>query len=171
MSGTLRSVAMIAATLSTGLTAGLFFSFSVAVMLGLGKTDDRSFVATMQSINREILNGWFMLAFMGTLIFTAIAGLFHLGKDQRSVLVWIAIAFAFSLLTWIITMAFNVPLNNEIDAAGDPDKIKDLAAVREQFETAWVRWNIFRTLTATAALGAMGWALVLYGRATGKGGA
>ena len=162
---------MITATLSVGLTAGLFFSFSIAVMLGLGKTDDRSFVATMQSINREILNGWFMLAFMGTLVFTAIAGLFHLGKDQRAILLWIGIAFGFSLLTWIITMAFNVPLNDKLMAAGDPDRIKDLASVREQFETVWVRWNIFRTLTATAALGAMVWALVLYGRATGKGGA
>jgi uncharacterized membrane protein len=37
-----------------------------------------------------------------------------------------------------ITMAVHVPLNDAIKAAGDPDRITDLAAVREQFDEA--RW-------------------------------
>ena len=57
---------------------------------------------------------------------------------------WIAAALVLYVATLVITIGFNVPLNNELAAAGDPDRIRDLAAVRERFEAAWVRWNIAR---------------------------
>jgi uncharacterized membrane protein len=58
-----------------------------------------------------------------------------------------------------------VPLNDAIKAAGDPDRIPDLAAVRERFnEARWVRWNLARAVATTAAFGCLAWALVLYGR-------
>ena len=58
----------------------------------------------------------------------------------------------------------NVPLNNQLNAAGAPDRIADLAAVRERFEATWVRWNVVRTVASTAAFGCLTWALVLHGR-------
>jgi uncharacterized membrane protein len=55
----------------------------------------------------------------------------------------------------------NVPLNDAIKAAGDPEQI-DAAAVREQFsEATWVRWNVVRTGLTTAALGCLGVALAI----------
>jgi uncharacterized membrane protein len=57
-------------------------------------------------------------------------------------------------------MAGNVPLNDALDAAGRIDEIKDLAAVREKFETKWVRLNALRTVTSTASLAALLWAAV-----------
>jgi hypothetical protein len=42
-----------------------------------------------------------------------------------------------SSCTWpcfIITVGVNVPLNDGIKAAGDPDRIADLAAVGERFD-------------------------------------
>jgi uncharacterized membrane protein len=65
-----------------------------------------------------------------------------------------------------ITRSVHLPLNAEIQAAGDPDRIGDLAAVRERFEARWVRWNIVRTVLCVAAFGSLLWALVLFGRAT-----
>ena len=38
----------------------------------------------------------------------------------------------------IITLAVNVPLNDAIKAAGDPDRIADLGAVRRAFDES--RW-------------------------------
>ncbi len=70
-----------------------------------------------------------------------------------------------------ITFAVNIPLNNQIQAAGTPDRIADLAAVRATFEASWVRWNIVRALTSTAAFACLTWALVLHGRTTVAGGA
>ncbi|MEC4019049.1 anthrone oxygenase family protein [Streptomyces sp. H27-D2] len=159
-----RTVALIVSTLVMGLMAGLFFAFSCAVMPGLGRTDDRTFVGAMQWINVRILNGWFAVAFGGALVFTVLAGVLHLSQGQRSALPWIAAAVVLYGAALVITMAVNVPLNNTLDAAGKPDAISDLAAVREHFEAAWVRWNHVRTLLCTAGLGCLAWALVLHGR-------
>ena len=64
-----------------------------------------------------------------------------------------------------MTMVINVPLNDKIKASGDPDRIADLAAVRERFhEARWVGWNLFRAVVSTAAFGCLAWALVLHGR-------
>ncbi len=32
--------------------------------------------------------------------------------------------------------------NNDLDKAGDPARIADLAAVRQHFEVKWVAWNM-----------------------------
>ena len=56
---------------------------------------------------------------------------------------WIGGAFVLNLAMLVITIAINVPLNNEIKAAGEPGEIADLAAVRERFrEARWVGWNL-----------------------------
>jgi uncharacterized membrane protein len=91
----------------------------------------------------------------------------HVPADRRSVLPWIAVALILYLVVFVITIGVNVPLNDAIKAAGDPDRIADLAMVRERFDEArWVRWNNVRTLASTAAFGCLAWALVLFGRAT-----
>jgi uncharacterized membrane protein len=159
-----RGASLVAATLTMGLMAGLFYAYACSVMLGLGRAGDRTFVDGMQRINVAILNGWFFLSFFGALLLTALAGVLHLGADWRSVLPWIVGAFALYVVTLVITMGLNVPLNNALAAAGDPDRIADLAAVREHFEAPWVRWNLARALTCTAAFGCLAWALLLHGR-------
>ncbi|WP_446217810.1 hypothetical protein [Micromonospora sp. IBHARD004] len=69
----LRTAVLAGATLATGLMAGRFFAYSCWVMPGLAATDDRSFVGTMQWINRRILNGWFLAAFLGAVLLFALA--------------------------------------------------------------------------------------------------
>jgi uncharacterized membrane protein len=56
------------------------------------------------------------------------------------------------MLTIIITLTVNVPLNDAIKAAGDPASIGNLAAVREQFnEARWATWNLVRTVASVAS--------------------
>ena len=64
-----------------------------------------------------------------------------------------------------VTFAVHIPLNNDIDQA-DPDRITDLAHIRDDFEDPWVLWNIVRTLLTTAAVAALARALLLHGRST-----
>ena len=91
----------------------------------------------------------------------------YLRDDGRSVLPWIVAAFALYLVVVVITMAVHVPLNDDIKAAGNPERIADLAAVRDAFhETRWVAWNIVRAQATTVAFGCLTWALVLHGRTT-----
>jgi len=133
-------------------------------MIGLSRTDDRTFVDVMQRINVAIVNGWFLISFFGALVFTAAAAVLHLHGDGRPVLPWIVAALVLYVAALVITIGVNIPLNNALAAAGDPDRIADLAAVRERFEATWVRWNIARAVASTAGLGCLTWALVLYGR-------
>ena len=159
-----RSGALATATITTGLMAGLYYAYACSVMPGLSRTDDRTFVSAMQQINVAIINPWFFICFFGALVFTVLAAVLHLRGDGRGVLPWIAAALVLYVATLVITIGFNVPLNDELAAAGDPDRTADLAAVRERFEAAWVRWNIARAVACTAAFGCLSWALVLHGR-------
>ena len=161
----LRALSLLAATISMGLVAGVFGLYAHTIMPGLGRTNDRTFVGAFQSIDRAIINPWFIGGgFFGALVFTILAAIAHLGEDA---LVWIAAALVLYLVTFVITIAINVPLNDGIKAAGDPDRIADLRAVRERFnEARWTSWNVVRVVTSTAAFGLLAWALVLYGRST-----
>ena len=153
-----RGAALVAATITMGLSAGLYFAFAVSVMPGLGRAGDRTFVDTMQQINIAIQNGWFFLVFGGTLVLTGVAAALHLGAEVRRALPWIAAALILYVIVLVITMGFNVPLNDRLDAAGDPARIADPAAVREKFETMWVRLNLARMAVNTVALGCLVWA-------------
>ena len=162
----LSGAALVAATIAMGLASGLFYTFACSVMIGLGQTGDRTFVEAMQRINVAILNIWFAASFGGALVLTAIATALTLGVDGRPGLAWIAAALILYVGVLVITFSINVPLNNQLDAAGEPDRIVDLAALRQRFESTWVRWNIVRALVSTAAFGCLTWALVLHGRGT-----
>jgi uncharacterized membrane protein len=160
-------VTLLSATLTMGLTAGVFGDWAHTIMRGLHKTDDRTFVGAFQALDRAIMNPLFMLAFMGALVLSGIAAVLYLRDDDHSVLPWVAVAFGLYLAAVVITMAVHVPLNDDLKAAGDPDRVANLAAVRDAFhETRWVAWHIVRTIITTAAFVCLAWALVLHGRAT-----
>jgi uncharacterized membrane protein len=165
---TLRVAMLIASTITMGLTAGVFTLYAHTVMPGLGRTDDRTFVGAFQSMDKAIINPWFMAGgFFGALVFTALAVALHLGEDWRSILPWVGAALALYVVAFVITIGVNVPLNDAIKAAGDPDRIADLAGVRARFnETKWTSWHLVRTVTTLGAFGCLTWALVLFGRLT-----
>lgn len=161
----LRTVVLIAATVATGLMAGVFGIYAVAIMPGLRTTDDRTFIGAYQAIDRAIINPLFLATFLGALILSAAAALLNLGED-RSVLLWAAAAALLYLVAVVITFAVHLPLNDALKAAGAPADLADPAAVREAFaEARWVAWNIVRTVTSTAAFACLSWALVLWGKA------
>jgi len=153
----LITAAMLAAAiLTTGLVAGVFGLYAHTIMPGLRHTDDRTFISAFQSMDRAIINPWFMVCFFGALIFTGVAAALHLGGDKRTLLPWLGAAFILYLIAVVITLAVNVPLNDALKAAGDPARIGDLAAVRRHFsEARWSAWNLARTLTTTAAFGCL----------------
>ncbi len=162
---TIRTLVLVVATVTTGLTAGVFGLYAHTVMPGLRGTDDRTFVAAFQAIDRAIINPWFMIAgFGGAAVSAAVAVFVHLG---RAPLPFAAAALALYLVAVVVTVAVHVPLNDAIKAAGDPDRIVDLAVVRQQFDEArWAAWNLVRVVTTTAAFACLAWALVVHGRSS-----
>jgi uncharacterized membrane protein len=161
----LRAVALMAATISMGLMAGVFGLYANAIMPGLRRSDDRTFVRAFQSMDKAIVNPLFLLGgFLGALVFTAVAAVLHIGAGGRAVLPWTVAALVLYLTAFVITLVVNVPLNNGIKAAGEPDEIADLAEVRRRFnEPRWARWNVVRAVGTLAAFGCLAWALVQYG--------
>ncbi|MFJ8791197.1 DUF1772 domain-containing protein [Streptomyces sp. NPDC102462] len=146
-----------AATVATGLVAGVFYIFACAVMPALRRSGDRVFVEVMRNINDVIQNPVFFLSFMGALVLTAVSAwqLRHTPAAR-----WARAGLAAYALAFLVTVAFNVPLNDALAAAGTP-----AAALRDRFEDPWVAWNAVRALLSTAATACLTRALVLYGHA------
>ncbi len=157
--GTAANVVLIAAMVTSGLAAGTYYAYACSVMLALRRVGDRTFIEVLQKINVAIQNPVFFLAFFGALVLTAIAVWQQRGSTLGGALGWTIAALVLYSVSLLITMAANVPLNNELAAAGDPATIADPAAVRERFEHVWNSWNVARTLAATAALVCLGGAL------------
>src|SRR5919201_918363 len=119
-----RGISLVAAAVTMGLVTGAFALYAHTIMPGLKATDDRTFVGAFQSIDRAIINPWFMAGgFVGALVFTGVAAVLHLDSKVRSVLPWIAVAFVLYLVAFVITIAVNVPLNDGLKAAGSPGHI------------------------------------------------
>jgi uncharacterized membrane protein len=148
-----RSVLALA-TVSTGLIAGFYYAYACSVMLGLAQTDDRTFIATMQAINATVRNWWFAPSFFGSVLVTALAVV--IGQVRRSPgRWWVGAAALLVAAGFALTMGVNVPLNDQLAAAGPAQQIGDPAAVRAAFEDSWVAWNIVRTVLSVAALVAL----------------
>jgi uncharacterized membrane protein len=133
-----------------GVMAGVYFAFSGFVMAALSRIDQASGVAAMNSINTVILRSLFMPLFFGTTIaalILAAAALFRWGTPGApSMLVGGA---AYVLGMFVVTMLFNVPLNNLLQAT-EPS-VADAATTWGRYLREWTMWNHVRTVASTAA--------------------
>ncbi|MFC8434704.1 DUF1772 domain-containing protein [Streptomyces sp. NPDC057253] len=135
-----------AATITTGLIAGAFYVFACAVMPALSRSDDRVYVQVMRDINEVIQNPVFFLSFLGAPALTAVAAWQARGGPGRR---WVWAACTASALAFLITVAFNIPLNDDLTGDGS------YATLRENFEDPWVTWNAVRAGVLTVALGCL----------------
>jgi len=141
-----------AATVTTGLMAGMFFAFSFSVMPGLARVDDRTFVVAMQHVNDATNeSASFGLTFSAALVLLGAAAVVHYRLGLRTATWWILAALALYVIAVGITMAVHVPLNETLDAAGIPSQA-ELGSVRSDFEDPWNSAHIMRTITGTLAL-------------------
>lgn len=151
------------AAVAAGMMAGVFAIFSSAVMPGLRRTDDRTFVGAFGAVDRAIVSPLFAAMYLGALVLPALATVLALGEG--AVPAWSGAAFVLYLAVVIITGRVHLPRNNALKAAGDIGDIADPGAVRRAFdEVRWARWNAVRTALSTAAVGCLAVALVELGR-------
>nr|WP_253945367.1 anthrone oxygenase family protein [Nocardioides sp. zg-DK7169] len=135
-----------------GLQAGTYYAWASGVMPGLGRVDDRTFVAVMREVNRAIVNPVFLASFLGAPLTAGAAALAASGTPRC----WAVAGTALAVATVAVTGARNVPLNDALEAGGG-----DPAAARAGFERAWRRWNVVRTLTSTGSVACLGVAACL----------
>jgi uncharacterized membrane protein len=158
-------ISLIAATLFTGLVAGLFATFAHAVMPGLSRSSDLVFVAGFQGIDSAISNPWQAVGFLGAPLSTALAAGLDLRAGGGPGTGWAVAALVLYGAMVAITFRVHLPLNRQIQAAGVPERMADVAGVREAFERRWVRWNVVRAVLSVAAFGCAVGALALHGTA------
>ena len=148
---TVRTISLFAALLTTGLMAGVYLTFSIAVLPGIARNDDNTFVAAMRAMNSAILNPVFGLVFGGPLVFGIAAVVTRLPDEEG--IGWTATALVVYVVTLVITGVVNVPLNNRLDSTEPPEAARDL------FEQRWVRWNGVRTVLCVGSFAALALAL------------
>jgi uncharacterized membrane protein len=138
------------AALGSALMAGLFFVFSNSVMTAFGKLPPATGIAAMQSINVWILNPVFFAVFFGTSAISALLALVALLSLAQP---WAPLLLAGGLCYFIgsllVTMFFNVPLNNRL-AAAQPGTA-EAANLWTEYLRVWTAWNHVRTALSLAA--------------------
>lgn len=143
----IQNISLNASIILTGLCAGLFYAWSVSVIPGTQKIDDLSYLKSMQSINREILNPAFFLVFFGSLIALVCSTYFTYSVNTKG-FVFLLIATLTYLIGMIgVTGTGNVPLNNQLEALNLTElRTKDMAQFRQHYELRWNKLHTYRML-------------------------
>jgi uncharacterized membrane protein len=135
------------AALSSAAVGGLFYAFSTFVMRGLDRTAPVDAITAMRGINAEApSNGPFLLLFVGSALLGVALGVVALLQLRQPGSGYLLAGAVLAVVAFVITMAFNVPLNNRLDAL-DPAALTAADAAREwaNYLSAWTAWNHVRT--------------------------
>lgn len=124
----------------TGLGAGFFFAWSVTVIPGTKQVSDSTYLETMQSINKKIINPVFFIIFFGPAFLLAYQAI-----NLETINIIAAASYIFGGIG--ITMAKNVPMNNRVENT-DLSKLSpsEQAELRQWYEPTWNMWHYTRTL-------------------------
>jgi uncharacterized membrane protein len=146
------------AMLGSSLVAGIFFAFSNFIMRALGQLPENQGIAAMKAINVTVLNPWFFLAFFGTGVVCLPVAFLAFGSavgTHRAYLLAACVLYLLGCL--LVTLAFNVPLNNRL-ASVEPCG-SGTEAVWTHYLSRWTLWNSIRTAASLVAAGLFGMAL------------
>jgi uncharacterized membrane protein len=140
----------LSSALGCGLMAGFFFAFSACVMNALAHLPAAQGIAAMQSINVAVLNRWFFAVFFGTAAgCVLLAGSALVMWHEPGAVYLLAGSLLYLVGTILITIVFNVPLNEAL-AAAKPDSAEG-ASLWTRYLATWTAWNHARTVAALAA--------------------
>lgn len=109
-------------------------------------------IATMQSINRTVLNYSFFVVFMGTTLTTVllmINSLLH--WDQPNAINLLVGSVFYLLGSFLVTVVYNVPLNDALTKVDAENEKK--VTVWKKYMVKWTAWNHVRTATSFLASG------------------
>ncbi|MEM1322070.1 MAG: DUF1772 domain-containing protein [Bacteroidota bacterium] len=151
MTISIKSLSLLAAVLLTGLSAGLFCAWMVSVIPGTRRVFDPTYLESMQSINRAILNPAFYLIFMGSPLLLAIS---TVQQYNSGTTFWLLLAATLLYLfgTFGVTIFGNVPLNDALEALelGSLSK-SEITEFRRSYESPWNRLHLIRTVFSVLA--------------------
>jgi uncharacterized membrane protein len=133
-----------------GLLGGLYFAFSTFIMISLGRIGQVAGISAMNAINEDIVRSLFMPFFLGTTLASlALACLAIFRWSEPGALAMLAGGITYVIGMFVVTMIFNVPLNNAL-AAVDASSA-DAAPLWARYLKDWTFWNHVRTIASMGA--------------------
>ena len=137
------------AALFSAAAGGMMYVFSTFVMRGLDRTGPVDALTAMRGINAEAnANPVFLLGYFGATILALIVGVIAVVQLRQPGSWLVLVGAVVAILGAVITMAFNVPLNNHLDTV-DPSGLSVADAAREwqAYLSSWTAWNHVRAAT------------------------
>src|SRR5688500_7571774 len=110
-------ISLFVATFLTGLIAGLFYSYSSSVNLVLSKLSEVEYLKAMKSINKEIIDPWLFLSFIGSLIMIPFCTWLYYDRAglDASFYRLLSSSAIYGIGVFGLTGFGNVPLNDSLD--------------------------------------------------------
>ncbi|WP_298974972.1 anthrone oxygenase family protein [uncultured Roseobacter sp.] len=121
----LKLAILMAAILGAGALFGFYFTMSVAIMPGLDLTEPYAAITANQDIGRATQQSLWFVALLGTPI--ALLACIALYWKDRPVRNWLVLGMAGWSAMMVVTVLFNVPLNQILDGLTITPDQADLA--------------------------------------------
>jgi uncharacterized membrane protein len=138
------------AALFSAAAGGMMYVFSTFAMRGLDRIGPIDAITAMRGMNTEAnSNPAFLLGYFAAAILALAVGVIAAVQLNQPGSWWLLVGAIFGILAAIITMAFNVPLNNHLDTV-NPVGLSAADAAREwqAYFSTWTAWNHVRTVTS-----------------------
>jgi uncharacterized membrane protein len=141
------------AALVAAAAGGMMYVFSTFVMRGLDRTGPVTAIAAMRGINAVAATSpLFLLGYFGATILALAVGVMAAIRLNQPGSTAILAGAVLGVLGAVITIVFNVPLNDRLDAL-EPATLSAADAARQwqTYCSTWTAWNHLRTVTSLAA--------------------
>jgi len=146
----------------TGLTAGLCFTWTNAVVPGIGQLDDLGFLHAFQQMNRVIINPIFIIVFFGPVITNIFIVYNRYQNTDKSLWYFVLAMLLFLVGVGLVTVLKNVPLNEILEKTDlATSTIEEIKSLREKFEKPWRQWHLVRTYSSLGSFGLLVIGLIL----------
>lgn len=143
----------VAAVVLAGAIFGFFYAWVCSTMWGLDAADPRTAIAAMQAMNASVRNPVFGAAFFGTVPVCLLAAALALGAGRRRAGALLGVAGLVYLVGGVVlTMAFNVQLNEALAVVVVPGDIEAARVVWQDYSAPWQIGNTIRTVVSGVSL-------------------
>ncbi|HWI86268.1 MAG TPA: anthrone oxygenase family protein [Sphingomonas sp.] len=133
-----------------GLLGGLYFAFSAFIMTSLGRIGPEAGITAMNAINLVIVRSLFMPVFLGTTLSAGVLagiGVLRWGGPGSPAMAAGGVLYVIGM--FVVTMVFNVPLNDQLAAVHSSSA--EAAILWSRYLKNWTLWNHLRTIASIGA--------------------
>jgi uncharacterized membrane protein len=139
-----------AAVVGCGLIAGVFLAFSDFVMKSLRAASPASGIEAMQLINRKVYGSVFLILLIAMLVISVALAIYASVYMSGPATAWIISGGAlYAIGVFIVTMVFNVPMNQRLDAMNHVSG--ETASYWVVYASSWTLWNHVRTIASAGS--------------------